>query len=115
MQFRVLTLQVIGELILSLTPEESARVFPDLYLPIVEEANRRIWAPYRAYLPTPGPGPNGRTPSQMCWCFTADVPPPGWFAYNRTVSQLNTYLCNLIRKRWQERQVGSEAPYRRHR
>jgi len=53
-QFRVLTLQVIGELILSLSPEESAEVFPNLYLPIVEEANRRIWEPYRAFLPTPG-------------------------------------------------------------
>eukprot|EP00730_Choanoeca_flexa_P003493 TRINITY_DN11426_c0_g1_i2.p2 TRINITY_DN11426_c0_g1~~TRINITY_DN11426_c0_g1_i2.p2 ORF type:complete len:305 (+),score=36.83 TRINITY_DN11426_c0_g1_i2:2184-3098(+) len=53
-EFRVMTLQVIGELILSLTPEESEEVFPDLYLPIVEEANRRVWAPYRTYLPTPG-------------------------------------------------------------
>ena len=50
----MLTLQVIGELILSLSPEESAQVFPNLYLPIVEEANRRIWEPYRAFLPTPG-------------------------------------------------------------
>ena len=49
-EFRVLTLQVIGELILTLTPEESARVFPDLYLPIVDEANLRIWAPWRKYL-----------------------------------------------------------------
>lgn len=53
-QLRVLTLQVIGELILSLTPEESASVFPDLYLPIVTEANLRIWSPWRAWLPTPG-------------------------------------------------------------
>lgn len=34
-EFRHLTLQVIGEAILSLTPEESDRVFPHLYLPIM--------------------------------------------------------------------------------
>lgn len=49
-QLRVLTLQVIGELILTLSPEESEQVFPDLYLPIVEEANRRVWAPWRKYM-----------------------------------------------------------------
>lgn len=53
-EFRVMTLQVIGELILSLSPEESERVFPQLYLPIVTEANLRIWQPWRAFLPTPG-------------------------------------------------------------
>ena len=53
-EFRVMTLQVIGELILSLSPEESARVFPELYLPIVTEANARIFQPWRAFLPTPG-------------------------------------------------------------
>ena len=31
-EFRVLTLQVIGELILSLPPDESERVFPELYV-----------------------------------------------------------------------------------
>ena len=36
-EFRIMTLQVIGELILSLPPDESERVFPELYLPIVEE------------------------------------------------------------------------------
>ena len=36
-EFRILTLQVIGELILSLSPEESERIFPQLYLPIVVE------------------------------------------------------------------------------
>ncbi|EDQ87567.1 uncharacterized protein MONBRDRAFT_33214 [Monosiga brevicollis MX1] len=85
-EFRVLTLQVIGELILSLSPEESSRVFPDLYLPIMEEANRRVWEPYRAYIPT-----------------------PGWFHYNRTLHELNNYLCNLIRKRWADRQAAVAA------
>jgi cytochrome P450 len=36
-EFRILTLQVISELILSIGPEESERVFPALYLPIVSE------------------------------------------------------------------------------
>jgi hypothetical protein len=36
-EFRILTLQVIGELVLSLSPEESEAIFPALYLPIVIE------------------------------------------------------------------------------
>jgi cytochrome P450 len=44
-EFRRLTLQVIGEAILSLTPEESDRVFPHLYLPIMVRAPcRRVAA-----------------------------------------------------------------------
>jgi hypothetical protein len=50
-EFRMLTLQVIGEAILSLSPEESDRVFPHLYLPIMEEGNRCSLEPWRAYLP----------------------------------------------------------------
>jgi hypothetical protein len=46
-------LQVIGEAILSLPPEECDRVFPQLYLPVMEEANRRVLLPHRKYLPTP--------------------------------------------------------------
>ena len=49
----MLTLQVIGEAILSLSPEESDRVFPHLYLPIMEEGNRRSLEPWRAYMPLP--------------------------------------------------------------
>lgn len=44
-EFRVMTLQVIGELILSLSPEESARVFPKLYLPIVSVFSPRRFLP----------------------------------------------------------------------
>eukprot|EP00043_Microstomoeca_roanoka_P004935 m.52670 g.52670 ORF g.52670 m.52670 type:complete len:548 (+) comp12727_c0_seq1:16-1659(+) len=80
-EFRVLTLQVIGELILTLSPEESAEVFPNLYLPLVEEANLRIWAPWRKY---------------MFW--TAEQR-----AYKKTVAGLNSYLCDLIRRRWGQR------------
>jgi beta-ring hydroxylase len=52
--FRRLTLQVIADAVLSLSPEESDEVLPKLYLPIVEEANLRTWMPFRSYLPTPG-------------------------------------------------------------
>ncbi len=45
-EFRHLTLQVIGESILSLTPEESDRVFPHLYLPIMARGVRSV-APAR--------------------------------------------------------------------
>lgn len=67
--FRRLTLQVIGEAILSLSPEESDRVFPHLYLPIMEEGNRRSLEPWRSYLPT-----------------------PAWFRQRSNVRQLNAYI-----------------------
>ena len=35
-------------------PSECDRIFPDLYLPIVEEANRQTWWFFRKYLPLPG-------------------------------------------------------------
>eukprot|EP01134_Creolimax_fragrantissima_P005089 CFRG5089T1 len=79
-EFRLLTLEVIGELVLSLPAEESNIVFPDLYLPIVTEANKRIWDPVRKFLPT-----------------------PTQFHYRKTVKGLNDYMCQLIRKRWAER------------
>ena len=40
-EFRVLTLQVISELILGMSPEESERIFPALYLPIVTEVESK--------------------------------------------------------------------------
>lgn len=44
---RLLTLQVIGEAILSLPPEECDRVFPPLYLSVMEESNKRVLQPWR--------------------------------------------------------------------
>ena len=75
-EFRKLTLQVIGEAVLSLPPEESDRVFPELYLPIVEEANRRTWYPFRAYLPL-----------------------PATFAHAKAIKELNRYITTLIQER----------------
>eukprot|EP00039_Didymoeca_costata_P012152 m.173902 g.173902 ORF g.173902 m.173902 type:complete len:509 (+) comp15397_c0_seq8:109-1635(+) len=85
-EFRVMTLQVIGELILSLTPEESERVFPKLYLPLVEEANKRVWAPWRKF-----------------------VPSKTQFDFHRTTAALNSYVSDIIRKRWATRQEDLAA------
>jgi len=83
-EFRELTLQVIAEALLSLPSEESDRVFPELYLPIMEEANRRVLRPWRKYLPT-----------------------PAWFAFRRRVRALDAYVVGLLRARWALR--GQEA------
>ena len=74
-ELRMLTLQVIGEAILSLSPEESDRVFPHLYLPIMEEGNRRSLEPWRSYLPT-----------------------PAWFRQRRNVRKLNAYIGGTQRR-----------------
>lgn len=65
----LLLLQVIGEAILSLPPEECDRVFPALYLPVMEEANHRVLRPYRSYLPT-----------------------PEWWRFRSNMASLNKYL-----------------------
>jgi len=82
-EFRHLTLQVIGEAILSMPPEECDRVFPRLYLPVMEESNRRVLAPWRTFLPN-----------------------AAWFAYRRQVSQLNSYIIGILCERWEARQRG---------
>ena len=76
-EFRHLTLQVIAEALLSLSPEESDSTFAKMYLPIVEEGNLRTWSPERAYMPT-----------------------PAWFAFRAAVKRLNDYVSSLIEKRW---------------
>ena len=75
-ELRRLTLQVIGETILSLPPQESDRVFPKLYLPIVDEANLRVWYPWRQYLPS-------KARSE----------------FDAAVAELNRYVTALIRAR----------------
>ena len=80
-EFRHLTLQVIAEAVLSLSPEESDETFAKMYLPIVQEGNLRTWHPYREYLPT-----------------------PGWFKFKEDVKKLNDYVVSLIVKRWELRQ-----------
>ena len=88
---RHLTLQVISGSFLSLSAEESDSTFAKMYLPIVEEANSRVWHPYRAY------------------CFFL----PAFWSYHLNVYRLNRYVSQLIRKRWaqrkQEQQCNNKA------
>ena len=80
-EFRTLTLQVIAEAILSIPHEESDATFATMYLPIVEEGNKRTWNPERTFLPT-----------------------PSWFKFRRDVQKLNDYVTGIIVKRWELRQ-----------
>jgi len=77
---RLLTLQVIGTAVLGLDPEESNRELPQLYLPIIEECNDRVWFPPRMFLPTKSN-----------------------IMFGRHVSQLNAFIVRQIRKRQTER------------
>lgn len=83
-EFRCLTLQVIAEAVLSFTPEESDRLFPALYLPIVTECNERVWAPWRKW---------------MVWS-------DGYRRRKSCLAQLNAYLANLVRERWAAKLQG---------
>lgn len=83
---RHLTLQVISGTFLSLSAEESDRTFAQLYLPIVDESNLRVWHPYRAY------------------CFFL----PSWWKNWWYVYRLNQYVSSLIRKRWVQRRQQQE-------
>lgn len=80
-EFRHMTLQVIGEAALSFTPEQTDAIFPSLYLPIVHECNRRVWEPWRQYLPFL----NGSRERSTC------------------LKRLNEVLCSTIRERWAQR------------
>lgn len=61
----------------------SMQIFPKLYLPVMEEANKRVLLPYRRFLPT-----------------------PEWFQFRSRMAQLNTFLINFFRERWQARCKG---------
>lgn len=85
-EFRHLTLQVIAETILSLTPEESDETFATMYMPIVTEGNTRTWHPERKYIPN------------------AD-----WFKFKKDVATLNNYVTSLINNRWSLRAKEAAA------
>lgn len=74
-ELRLLTLQVIGEAILSLGPEECDAVFPALYLPVMEESNKRVLAPWR-------------------FLYPVEV-----IKYNRRVHKLDSFIKRIIRER----------------
>ncbi|GKY97402.1 hypothetical protein MPSEU_000698700 [Mayamaea pseudoterrestris] len=78
---RRLTLQVISGSFLSLSAEESDSTFAQYYLPIVDEANVRVWMPHRTYLPIL----------------------PAWWKQHYNVYRLNTYVSKLVRGRWSQR------------
>jgi beta-ring hydroxylase len=87
-EFRHLTLQVIAEAVLSLTPEESDSTFAKMYLPIVQEGNLRTWHPYREYL----------------------VFMPDWWKFQADVKKLNDYVEGLIKTRWNLKQKELADP-----
>lgn len=60
------------------------QVFPQLYLPVMEESNRRVLQPWREWLPT-----------------------PALFLYNSRMRHLNSYILGLLRKRWAEHKAGA--------
>lgn len=105
----MLTLQVIGEAILSLSAEESDRVFPHLYLPIMEEGNRRSLEPWRAFMPLPALTQRARVRrlnayiigvSESC-CFYVDA------TLLLIFPLLNT--AGLLKERWGKRQAGQKS------
>ena len=65
-----------------MTPEESDEVLPRLYEPLVAEANRRVWLPFRAHLPL-----------------------PARFHYDRSLRELDIFLTAKIDHRWRQRQA----------
>ncbi|KAG5188024.1 cytochrome P450 [Tribonema minus] len=85
-EFRHLTLQASdkerNEVLLSIGPEESDRVFAKLYLPIVIECHKRVWNPLRT------------------WCAAL----PAWWRFQRNIRDLNAYISGMIRARWALRQ-----------
>eukprot|EP00873_Tetraselmis_striata_P039395 jgi/Tetstr1/459659/TSEL_005015.t1 len=76
-EFRCLTLQVIGKAILNLEPEECDAVFPQLYLPVMEESHRRVLQPFREYLPIL----------------------PEWWLYRYRMHKLDSFIIGLLRAR----------------
>lgn len=58
-------------------------MFPQLYLPVMEEANRRVLAPWRSWLPT-----------------------PATFQFASRMKCLNSFILQLLRKRWAARVAG---------
>lgn len=82
-ELRHLTLQVISDTFLSLSAEESDSTFAKMYLPIVEESNKRVWRPERRFL------------------FFA----PCFWNYHRGVLKLNAYVSKLIVERFELRKV----------
>lgn len=80
-ELRHLTLQVISNAFFSLSAEESDTTFAQMYLPIVEEGNKRVWHPERAF------------------CFFL----PFFWSHRQNCAKLDKYVSQLIRDRWELR------------
>lgn len=83
---RHLTLQVISSSFLSLSADESDSNFARMYLPIVDECNKRVWHPERSFL------------------FFM----PFFWRHLYNVHRLNSYVSSLISRRWEERKSGTK-------
>jgi len=83
--FRSLTLQVISRAVTSLPPDVCESVFPRLFVPAVEEINKRIWAPYRAWMPT-------RSRAR----------------FNRAIGELDDFLQGVVTQRWDATVIREE-------
>ena len=90
-EFRHLTLRVIVSALLDLDHAESDRVFPVLYLPIMEEANARTVQVWRPFLPTYDN-----------------------FMFNYRNYKLNAYVKDIISRRWAERRARRGAQRERY-
>ncbi len=86
-ELRHLTLQVISGTFMSLEADESDNTFATMYLPIVEEGNKRVWRPERSYM------------------FFA----PFFWRYIFGVRRLNNYVSDLIQKRWDLRMTEKKS------
>jgi cytochrome P450 len=76
-------LQVISDVLLSLSPQESDENFAHMYLPIVIECHKRIWNPLRS------------------WCIFM----PAFWQFQKNISALNKYISAIIKERWELRQA----------
>lgn len=75
--YRHLTLSVISNLMLSLSPTEAINNFGRLYLPVMEECNKRVWDPTRRFGVWRG----------------------SWFKHVKECRELNEYVKGLVFKR----------------
>jgi len=81
-ELRHLTLQVISNTFFSISSEESNTTFGQMFLPIVEESNKRVWHPERSF------------------AFFL----PFFWTYRRNCARLDNYVSALIQDRWELRQ-----------
>lgn len=77
---------------MSLHHGEADRVFPTLYLPIMEECHKRVLARWREYNPLS----------------------PSWWRHRTKTRKLNTYIYKLIRERWDELEAEDRCVFRAH-